>query len=62
VFRGDPVRTAPLAAGETCAVPCDQVQPGCPGKDCIPALTGAQRNIALTHLLGPCPLVGRVDG
>lgn len=37
--RNDGVHTAPIAAGGECAVPCQQIHLGCPGKDCIPALS-----------------------
>lgn len=40
VFNRDkPVRTAPIAGSGMCAVPCDEILAGCPGRDCIPALT-----------------------
>lgn len=35
----DPVDTAPIEAEEECGVPCDELELGCPGTDCIPALT-----------------------
>ena len=34
-----PNTTAPLQAEAECAVPCDEIVLGCPGTDCIPALT-----------------------
>ncbi len=40
VFRREsPVATAAIASNATCAVPCEEINLGCPGKDCIPALT-----------------------
>lgn len=37
--RDRSVQTAPISHGGDCAVPCDELRPGCFGKDCIPALT-----------------------
>ncbi len=37
--REESVKTAPLVSTEECAVPCGEIRPGCPAKDCIPALT-----------------------
>ncbi len=39
IFGGGTVATAPLEGDGECAVPCEQIRAGCPGKDCIPALT-----------------------
>lgn len=39
----DRVDTASLEPDTECAVPCDEINLGCPGKDCIPALTAPTR-------------------
>ncbi len=36
--RDQPVQSGPIEADGECAVPCEELQHGCPGKDCIPAL------------------------
>jgi len=37
--RSERVSTAAIQGGGECAVPCEQLRLGCPGPDCIPALT-----------------------
>ncbi len=46
--RSERVATAELSGDGECAVPCDQIDLGCPGKDCIPSLTMPEQ-VAPTH-------------
>ncbi|MEM1034992.1 MAG: DUF3179 domain-containing protein [Myxococcota bacterium] len=39
IFPEGRVDTGPLTGDGECAVPCDEIRLGCPGPDCIPALT-----------------------
>ncbi len=38
VWGGDSVRVATIESDEECGVPCDEIIPGCSGRDCIPPL------------------------
>lgn len=37
--RTAPIDGAPVAGDGRCTVPCEEIQPACPGRDCIPSLT-----------------------
>ena len=38
LFGGGAVRDATLESTDDCGVPCEEIIPGCPGRDCIPPL------------------------